>query len=61
MVSRWPVDGLPEGLIPFVSHMCTARGADVSDGPSGARARTAFPEVDSPYPLVNDVPTLWLK
>lgn len=50
-----------EQLIPLVSQMCGTEGVVAPEGGPEPGAEPSFPEVDSPYPVVNDVQTLWLK
>jgi hypothetical protein len=44
-----------------VSQLCGAERVVVSEAAAEPGAEASFPEVDSPYPVVNDVQTLWLK
>ncbi len=44
-----------------MSQMCDTEGVVVSEAAAEPGAEASFPEVDSPYPVVNDVQTLWLK
>ena len=55
--SSWELGGVDSPCVPYVQR----GGRGYADRPSNPGTGGMFPEVDSPYPLVNDVETLWLK